>query len=82
MQDSGNTFRRINELVIALKNRGCRLAGTNRIKPELWQAAVSSHDHWLDRLFDLAARIVIGTRPVIKNKNRLNQGYIWQSEVG
>lgn len=58
------------------------LAGTNHVKAELWQAAVNAHDHWLDRLSELAVCIVIGTRPVIQNKNRQNQGYIWQSETG
>ena len=45
------------------------LAGTNHVKPKLWQAAVNAHDHWLNRLSELAVRIVIGTRPVIQNKN-------------
>ena len=58
------------------------LAGTNQVQPELWQDAVSAHDHWLGRLPELAARIVIGSRPVVQNKRRLNQGYIWHSESG
>lgn len=58
------------------------LAGTNLIDPELWQGAVSAHDLWIGRLSELAVRVVIGTRPVIQNKKRLNQGYIWQSDTG
>ena len=45
------------------------LAGTNQSNTELWQEAVRAHDIWMDRLTELAAPIVIGTRPVIQNKN-------------
>ena len=58
------------------------LAGTDQVDPQLWQDAVNAHDRWLDRLSELGARIVIGTRPVIKDYKRLNYGYIWQSESG
>ncbi len=61
------------------------LAGTNQIKPELWQEAVNSHDHWLGRLSELTARIVIGSRPVIQNKSlssNFNGPNITGSEFG
>lgn len=58
------------------------LAGTNQIQPELWQEAVKAHDHWISRLFELAVDIVAGTRPVIQNNRKLNQGYVWSPENG
>lgn len=58
------------------------LAGTDQVDPQLWQDATDAHDQWLDRLPELGARIVIGTRPVKQNQKRLNQGFIWQPETG
>jgi len=58
------------------------LAGTSQVKPEHWQAAVGAHDEWLNRLSELKTRIVIGTRPVIQDDKRLNQGYIWHADSG
>ena len=58
------------------------LAGTRQMNPELWQEAVNSHDRWLNRLSELKVHIVIGTRPVIQLQKRLNQGFIWQPEIG
>ena len=58
------------------------LAGTDRVEPDRWQAAVRAHDHWIGRLSELNAAIVAGTRPVIQNQKRLNQGYIWRPHTG
>lgn len=39
-----------------------------------WQAAVSSHEQWLDRLGELPAA-VIGSRPLTRDGGRRNQAY-------
>ena len=58
------------------------LAGTNQVKPGRWQEAVNAHERWISRLSELGADIVAGTRPVVQNDKRLNQGYIWQPVSG
>lgn len=45
-----------------------------------WQAAVQSHDHWLERLPELGAKIVIGTAPRSINHRRCNIAYLWTPE--
>lgn len=58
------------------------LAAAERPDAELWTKAVRTHDHWMDRLCELSAPIVVGTRPVLQDARRLNLGYIWQAEYG
>ena len=58
------------------------VAGTNEVDPVIWQRAVIAHDRWMPRLSDLAPAIVAGTRPVVRNGKRLNEGFIWESDSG
>ncbi len=45
-----------------------------------WQAAVESHDHWLARLPELGANIVIGTAPRNLKGKKYNIAYLWTPE--
>lgn len=58
------------------------IAATNQIKQESWQRAVEAHDHWMERLPELAPAVVLGSRPVVKDGGRHNEGFVWESETG
>jgi N-carbamoylputrescine amidase len=58
------------------------VAGTNKVDPGIWEQAVMAHDQWLPKLSELSSAIVAGTRPVIQNGKRLNEGFTWQPESG
>ena len=58
------------------------IAGTNKVDPATWQQAVMAHDRWMLRLSELAPAMVAGSRPVIQNGKRHNEGFIWQPESG
>jgi N-carbamoylputrescine amidase len=45
--------------------------------PSVWKEAVAEHSRWLERLPELGARAVIGSRPVDMGGRRLNQGFVW-----
>ena len=43
----------------------------------VWQDAVAAHDQWQERLADLEPAVVLGTRPVNRADQRLNEGFCW-----
>jgi N-carbamoylputrescine amidase len=47
-----------------------------------WSAIEALSDSWLERLNELHARYVVGTRPVTVGGGRLNKGYLWSAEKG
>lgn len=47
-----------------------------------WRAAVAMHDEWLPRLADLSPAVVLGSRPVDLNGQRLNEGFVWTADGG
>lgn len=47
-----------------------------------WEAAESLSDAWLERLPELCAGYVVGTRPRSVGTRRFNQGYIWSRTDG
>ena len=47
-----------------------------------WQAAVQTHEQWLQRLPELAPAHVLSSRPVNRNGRRLNEGFLWRSDTG
>jgi N-carbamoylputrescine amidase len=55
------------------------LAGTREVDPAAWLAAVDSHDRWLERLPELGVATVLGSRPVIRDGRRFNEGFVWES---
>ena len=48
----------------------------------VWEEAVSAHEEWEDRLYELAPATVLGTRPVDQDMKRLNQAFTWESGSG
>ncbi|HZS07666.1 MAG TPA: carbon-nitrogen hydrolase family protein [Blastocatellia bacterium] len=48
----------------------------------VWQAALAAHDAWQERLAELAPAIVLGTRPVNRGGQRLNEGFCRAQEMG
>lgn len=50
--------------------------------PAVWQAAVTAHDRWQERLNELAPAVVLGTRPVQRGEKRLNEGFLWSPVEG
>jgi N-carbamoylputrescine amidase len=45
--------------------------------PVRWATAEAVSESWLERLGELRATHVVGTRPVSVNGHRFNEGYIW-----
>lgn len=58
------------------------LARASQVDVEAWVAAVCSHDGWLARLDELAPAAVLGTRPVILDGQRHNEGFAWDARHG
>jgi N-carbamoylputrescine amidase len=58
------------------------IAWTRQVDPAVWQASVKAHDDWMTRLRELAPAIVLGSRPVIKEGKRLNEGFLWEPDSG
>jgi N-carbamoylputrescine amidase len=58
------------------------LAATNQVDARKWAAAVDAHDRWLARVPELAPAVVLGTRPILKQNQRLNEGFIWEPACG
>lgn len=48
----------------------------------VWEAAVAAHEQWLGRLWELAPAVVLGSRPVAVEGERLNEGFVWEPEGG
>jgi N-carbamoylputrescine amidase len=48
----------------------------------IWQDAVAAHDRWQERLAELDPAIVLGTRPVNRAAQRLNEAFRWMRTDG
>lgn len=57
-------------------------AGKKSFDPDVWEEAVMAHSVWQQRLSDLGAAWVVGTSPVNHSGKRLNQGFVWDAELG
>jgi N-carbamoylputrescine amidase len=57
-------------------------AVARQFEPDVWQAVVAAHDTWIERLVELAPAAVVGSRPMNVSDLRLNQGFVWDREVG
>lgn len=57
-------------------------AWTRAADAKVWEAAVAAHDHWLTRLPELGARLVLGARPVNRAGRRHNEGFVWEATSG
>ena len=49
---------------------------------QLWHDTVLAHQHWLRRLPELEADIVVGTAPCNLASNKYNIAFIWTAEFG
>jgi N-carbamoylputrescine amidase len=58
------------------------LARDRRADPAAWDEAVAAHERWLERLPELYAAVVLGTRPVSEGGRRFNEGFLWSAEAG
>jgi predicted amidohydrolase len=55
---------------------------TAAFEPNVWQSAVTAHEVWQERLSELAPAIVLGSRPVNRGEQRLNEGFVWEQHRG
>jgi N-carbamoylputrescine amidase len=53
------------------------LAATNDVDAAAWEEAVRSHDAWHARFDELGGVTVLGSRPVVIEGRRLNEGFTW-----
>lgn len=58
------------------------LAGTRNVDGALWAEAVDAHEERIRRLEALNAPVIAGTRPVLRNGEPRNEGFIWTREGG
>ena len=58
------------------------VAATDKFDPKIWQASISAHDRWIERLADLGSTLVVGSRPIKKGNLRLNEGFVWDARSG
>lgn len=48
----------------------------------IWRDAVETHTAWLEHLGELSPAVVLGTRPVDRGAQRLNEAFCWTEETG
>jgi N-carbamoylputrescine amidase len=58
------------------------IARWNQIDDEIWKASVEAHDRWISRLTELETALVISTRPIIRERKRFNEGFVWDRANG
>lgn len=58
------------------------LAGTDSVSPAAWQDAVTLHDERIGRLAELGGAIVAGSRPIIREGDAYNEGFLWSESSG
>lgn len=58
------------------------LAATENVDPAAWQVAVETHEQWLERLSEMEVPVVLGSRPVVRDQKRHNEGFVWQRRLG
>jgi N-carbamoylputrescine amidase len=57
------------------------LPATREVSESAWSDAVAAHDRWLERLGELGAGLVIGSRPVTDGAP-YNEGFVWTPADG
>jgi N-carbamoylputrescine amidase len=58
------------------------LPATRAVDEVAWSEAVAAHDRWLDRLGELGAGLVLGSRPVTDNGSPFHEGFVWDPTDG
>jgi N-carbamoylputrescine amidase len=78
-----HTTRRASELVLLPEFAFVEpVWEAERFDPARWAAAVARSDAWQERLPELHAAHVVGTRPVSVQGRPYNQGYLWSAGRG
>ncbi len=57
-------------------------AASAEFDPDVWYAAVATHDAWEARFPELGSVAVLGTRPLDFGNERFNEGFVWEAETG
>ena len=71
------------DLVLLPEMPFCRwIPRTRRADPDLWQQSVNIHEQWMSRFTELSSHIVVGTRPVVRDGERFNVGFVWEKNTG
>lgn len=47
-----------------------------------WSEAVAAHERWEERFSELGTSVVAGTRPVLDDGRRYNEGFVWTPNEG
>jgi N-carbamoylputrescine amidase len=55
---------------------------TRVVDPAVWHEVLADHDAVISRFGDLAAEVVVGSRPVEQDGRRLNQSFAWTRATG
>jgi N-carbamoylputrescine amidase len=58
------------------------LAATPDANDADWRAAMEAHDAWMGRLHELGAERVLGSRPIVDDGTRYNEGFVWTRANG
>jgi len=53
-----------------------------KFNSKVWDKAVEAHERWMGRLGELGAPVVLGSRPVNRRGQRLNEGFAWMKGDG
>lgn len=53
------------------------LPARSDVDDDAWAAAVEAHGRWMERLSELGADVVAGTRPIVDRGRRHNEGFLW-----
>ena len=53
------------------------LAASEQVDSKRWHRAVETHQTWIQRLPELGAGVVMGTRPMVSGGVPYNQGFAW-----
>ncbi|MBN1779868.1 carbon-nitrogen hydrolase family protein [bacterium] len=74
---------RSSQLVLLPEMPFCTWFALNPVfEPNVWQSAVTAHEVWMERFSELAPAIVLGSRPVNRDEQRLNEGFVWEQQGG
>jgi len=52
------------------------------VSDDAWREAMRKSEEWESRLSELGALVVIGSRPIINDSKRYNEGFVWTQEGG
>jgi N-carbamoylputrescine amidase len=78
---AAHTHHAKSELVLLPEMPFARWFASNRdFDPEIWRSAVQAHTRWEERVEELGAPFVIGTRPAQRDTRRFNEAFVAASD--